>query len=164
LAFDAHSELPLAVIAASANENEKKHAPKLLDKTVNAANGHIKVLVTDSQYSSRKLRRHISSHGINPVMPYPLNRKPAEAEFIRVDKRFKAHGPERLKTLYRHKASAERAISRLKQHLSLENHKVRGLRNILIHALLCIIAMLLTALTAIKHGKPEQIRAITRLT
>jgi hypothetical protein len=69
-----------------------------------------------------------------------------------------------LKTLYAHKASAERAILRLKQHLSLENHKVRGLRNILIHALLCIIAMLLLALTAIKHGKPEQIMAITRLT
>jgi transposase len=68
------------------------------------------------------------------------------------------------KRLYRHKASAERAISRLKEHLSLENHKVRGLRNILIHALLCIIAMLLTALTAIKHGKPEQIRAIAKLT
>ncbi|MCL6579251.1 MAG: hypothetical protein K6T73_07675 [Candidatus Bathyarchaeota archaeon] len=64
----------------------------------------------------------------------------------------------------RHKASAERAISRLKQHLSLENHRVRGLRNIAVHALLCIIAMLLTALTAIKLGKPEQIRAITRLT
>jgi hypothetical protein len=60
--------------------------------------------------------------------------------------------------------AAERAISRLKEHLSLENHKVKRLRNILIHVLLCIIAMLLIALTATKHGKPEQIRAITRLT
>jgi hypothetical protein len=82
----------------------------------------------------------------------------------RIDKRFKTHGPEGLKRLDAHKASAERAISRLKQHLSLEDHKVRGLRNIVIHALLCIIAMLLMALTAIKMGKPEQIRAITRLT
>jgi hypothetical protein len=68
-----------------------------------------------------------------------------------------------MKRLYRHKASAKRAVSRLKMHLSLENHKVKRLRNILTHALLCIIAMLLLALTAIKHGKPEQIR-ITRLT
>jgi hypothetical protein len=120
--------------------------------------------VADSQYSSRKLRKHIYSHGMKPVIPYPSNQKPAEAEFLRVDKRFKAHGPERLKRLYRHKASAERTISRLKQHLNLENHKVKGLRNILTHTLLCIIAMLLVALTAIKHGKPEQIRAITRLT
>jgi len=134
-----------------------------LEKTVKAANGQTKVLVADSQYSSRKLRRHIHSHGIKPVIPYPSNQRQPKLS-LRVDKRFKAHGPERLKTLYRHKASAERAISRLKQHLSLENHKVRGLRNILIHALLCIIAMLLLALTAIKHGKPEQIMAITRLT
>jgi len=164
LAVDACSELPLAVVMAPANENEKKHAPKLLEKAVKASNGEIKVLVADSQYSSRKLRSHISSHGIKPVIPYPSNQKPAEAEFLRVDKQFRTHGPERLKRLYAHKASAERAISRLKMHLSLENHKVRGLRNILIHALLCIIAMLLLALTAIKHGKPEQIRAITRLT
>jgi hypothetical protein len=117
LAVDAHSELPLAVIAASANEKEKKHAPKLLKKAIQATSGKLSVLV------------------------------PAEAEFLRVDKQFRTHGPQGLKRLYRHKASAERTISRLKQHISLENHKVKGLRKILIHALLCIIAMLLTALT-----------------
>jgi len=83
----------LAVIAAPANENEKKHAPKLLEKTVKAANGQTKVLVADSQYSSRKLRRHIHSHGIKPAIP--IKPEPAEAEFIRVDKRFKAHGSEK---------------------------------------------------------------------
>jgi len=164
LAVDACSELPLAVLAAPANENEKKHAPKLLEKAVKASNGKIKVLVADSQYSSGKLRKQISSHGIKPVIPYPSNQKPTEAEHLRVDKHFRAHGPERLKKLYAHKASAERAISRLKQHLSLENHKVRGLRNILTHALLCIITMLLIALTAIKLGRPERTRAITSLT
>ena len=163
LAVDADSELPLAVIAAPANENEKKHAPKLLDKAVKASNSQTKVLVADSQYSSRRLRKNMADHGIKPVIPYPSNQKPAEAEYLRVDKKFRTHGPEGLKRLYRHKASAERAISRLKMHLSLENHKVRGLKSILIHALLCIIAMLLLALTAIKLGKPEQIRAITRL-
>jgi hypothetical protein len=86
---------------------------------------------------------------------------PSDRELYR---RFWSDGPERLKRLYRHKVSAERTISRLKEHLNLENHKVKRLRNIAIHALLCIIAMLLIALTAIKHGKPEQIRAITRLT
>jgi len=162
LAVDACSELPLAVIAAPANENEKKkHAPKLLDKAAKASDGKTKVLIADSQYSSTKLRKIVENYGVKPIIPYPSNQKPVEAEFLRVDKRFQAHGPERL---YAFKASAERAISRLKQHLSLENHKVKGLRNILTHALLCIIAMLLVALTAIKHGKPEQIRTITRLT
>jgi hypothetical protein len=40
----------LAVIAAPANQNEKKHASKLLEKTVKATNGQTKVLVADSQY------------------------------------------------------------------------------------------------------------------
>jgi hypothetical protein len=91
----------LAVIAAPANENEKKRAPKLLEKTVKAANGQTKVLVTDSQYSSRKLRRRIHSHGIKPVIPYPSNQKPAEAEFLRIDRQFRTHGPERLKNALR---------------------------------------------------------------
>jgi len=54
----------LAVIAAPANQNE--NAPKLLEKTVKAANGQTKVLVADS---SRKLRRRIYSHGIKPAIP-----------------------------------------------------------------------------------------------
>jgi len=66
--------------------------------------------------------------------------------------------------IYKHRASVERTISRLKQHLNLENHKVKGLRNIAIHVPPCLIAMLLLALTAIKLGKPKQIRAITKLT
>jgi len=56
----------LAVTAAPANQNEKKHALKLLEKTVKAANGQTKVLVADS---SRKLRRRIYSHGMKPVIP-----------------------------------------------------------------------------------------------
>ena len=75
-------------------KREEACPPKLLEKTVKAANGQTKVLVADSQYSSRKLRRRIYSHGIKPVIPYPSNQKPAEAEFLHVDKRFKAHRSE----------------------------------------------------------------------
>jgi IS5 family transposase len=37
ISTDAKSELPLAVIAAPANDNEKKHAPTLFDKALKAA-------------------------------------------------------------------------------------------------------------------------------
>jgi len=103
------------------------------------------------------------AYEIEPIIPYPSNQKPREKELPRIGKHFRVHGSERLRRLYAHKASAERTISRLKQHLILENYRVRGLRNILIHALICVMTMLLTALTAIKLGKPEQIRAITKL-
>jgi hypothetical protein len=54
-----------------------------------------------------------------------FKQKPAEADFLRVDKRFEAHEPESMKKLYTYKSSAERAISRLKQHLSLKNRRVK---------------------------------------
>jgi hypothetical protein len=41
LAVDAVSELPLACIADPANENEKKHASRLLDKALKAAGGRV---------------------------------------------------------------------------------------------------------------------------
>ena len=61
--------------------------------------------------------------------------------------------------LYRYRASVERVVSRLKQHLSLENHKVRRLKNIAIHILLCITTILLIALATFKQNKPEKIRS-----
>lgn len=164
LSADSKSELPTAFVVAPANENEKRHAPKLMAKTVKTVKDPAKVFVADSQYSSQKLRKKIASHGIEPIIPYPANQNPGEKDFLRIDKQFKTHGNERVKSLYKHRASVERTISRLKQHLSLENHKVRGLRNIAIHVLLCIIAMLLIALTAQKLKKPKNIRAITKLT
>jgi predicted Zn-dependent protease len=46
--------------------------------------------------------------------------------------------------------------SRLKEQLSLNRHRVRGLRNVAMHALLCIIAMLLTALAALTLKRAEK--------
>ena len=48
IAIDAKSELPLAVIVASANDNEKKHAPVLLEKTLKATKRIVKLVVADS--------------------------------------------------------------------------------------------------------------------
>ena len=50
------SDLPLAIIVASVNENEKKHASRLFDKALRATREKAKTLVADSQYSSGKLR------------------------------------------------------------------------------------------------------------
>ncbi|MHA1711041.1 MAG: hypothetical protein ACTSUS_03080 [Candidatus Freyarchaeota archaeon] len=60
------------------------------------------------------------------MIPYPANQCPKEAEFLRVDIRFKTHGPKRLKNPYKHKASVVRTISRLKQHLNLENTRSKA--------------------------------------
>lgn len=52
---DAKSELPLAVIVAPANDNEKKHASALFDSAVKTRKHRMRKLVADSQYFCRKL-------------------------------------------------------------------------------------------------------------
>jgi len=163
VAVDAKSELPIAIIVASANDNEKKHAPALLEKALKATEGRVKLLVADSQYSSRNLRDQASSQGVRAVIPFPTNQQRGQKGLLRVDKYFRTHGPIYEKRVYRLRSSIERVNSRLKDQLSLERHRVRGLGRITVHALLCMIAMLLTAMIALRLNRPEKTRSITML-
>jgi hypothetical protein len=53
--------------------------------------------------------------------------------------------------------------SHLKEHIGVERHRVGGLERIAIHALLSTIAMLLTALIALRLNRLEQARCLTML-
>lgn len=81
---DSESELPVAFIVAPANENEKRHAYKLLDKTLEATRGHVKKLVADSQYSSKRFRKKAADCGVKAVIPYPTNQRSKEKGLLRV--------------------------------------------------------------------------------
>jgi transposase len=163
IAVDSKSELPLAVIVASANDNEKKHAPALLEKALKATKGRVKLVIADSQYSSRNLRDQASSLGVRVVIPFPANQLREQKGLLRVDKYFRTHGPAYEKRVYRLRSSIERANSRLKEQLCLEKHRVRGLRRITVHALICMIAMLLNAVAAFRLNNVEKARSITLL-
>ena len=163
VAVDAKSELPIAIIVASANDNEKKHAPALLEKALKATEGRVKLFVADSQYSSRNLRDQASSQGVRAVIPFPTNQQRGQKGLLRVDKYFRTHGPIYEKRVYRLRSSIERVNSRLKDQLSLERHRVRGLGRITVHALLCMIAMLLNALAALRLNRVDKARSITLL-
>jgi hypothetical protein len=97
------------------------------------------------------------------VIPYPTSQHRGEKRLLRVDRYFRTHGPAVDRRAYRQRAAVERINSRLKEQLSLNRHRIRGLRNITIHALLCIIAMLLTALAALKLKQVEKSRSISFL-
>ncbi len=161
IAADVYSDLPLAFIAASANENEKKHAPELLDKTVEATGGRVETLVTDSQYSSRKFREKVADCGVIAVIPYPSNHRKGE-DVLRVDKFFRVYGSEEERRLYGlGRSSIERVNSRLEGQVCLDRHRVRGLRNVTIHVALCIIAMLLVAVAALRLGARARPRPVS---
>jgi transposase len=80
-----------------------------------------------------------------------------------VDRYFRTHGPTEDKRVYRLRSSVERVISRLKEQLCLEKHRVRGLRRITIHVLVCMVAMLLNALVALRLNRVEKARSMTML-
>jgi len=162
IAVDTKSELPIVSIVVPANENEKKHEQTLLRNSLRFV--RTKRLVADSQYSSKAFREKCAKKGVEPIIPYPANQRKGEKGLLRVDRKFRPHGPTRLKRLYRKRSSIERTISRLKEHVSLRNHKLRGLRNIVIHVQYCILAMLFIALAALKMRKPWKARSITCFT
>jgi hypothetical protein len=79
------------------------------------------------------------------------------------DRFFRTHGPVFERLVYRQRSATERVNSRLKDQLCLERHRTRSLKRITIHALLCMITMLLTAMVALRLNRPEKARCITML-
>jgi hypothetical protein len=110
-----------------------------------------------------RFREEAADCSVEAVIPYPPNQHPKEKGLLRVDTHFKTHGPTRERRLYRRRASIERMNSRLKEQLGLNRHRVRKLRNITIHVLLCIITMLLVAVAALRLNQPEKARSIALL-
>jgi hypothetical protein len=164
LAVDTSSEMPMAAIVEPANVNEKKAAPTLLKKTIRRRRkrrtSHV---VADSQYSSQAVREEVKRLRAKPVIPYPKNQAKGK-RVLRIDRKFRSHGPITLRRLYRKRSAVERVVSRLKTHFGLRQLRTRGLRNVLSHVLLCIIALLANALSAIKQGLPHRMRSLIHFT
>jgi transposase, IS5 family len=158
LAVDVKSELPVAMIVVSANENEKKHSISLFKK----ASEYVKPkkLLADSQYSASNLRETASENGALPVIPYPKNQSKGVRGILRVDRKFRSHGPQVFKTAYKKRVAVERVFSRLKNLASLTQHNLRGLARVTFHSQLCILIMLLTAEAAINTHNKAKSRSI----
>ena len=161
LSVDADSELPVAFTVTPANIRDIQEASNLLKATRRKLPRSIKHLIADRGYSSDPFRAEVRKRRMEPIIPYRNNQRIGESGLLRIDRYFKPHGPVRLKSLYKKRSAIERVFSRLKEQLSLENHKVRGLINITLHVQLCLIAMLLNAQAAIKSHRPWKNLSIT---
>jgi transposase len=144
MAADTGSGAPLSFQVAPANTNEKKLSTALLKRTVKITGASIRQLTADSQYSSSELRETAERYRIETAIPYPANQKPGKRNILRVTSDFKTHGPQRLKRIYRKRSIIELVFAWLKEHLNLNNHKVRGLERITIHISYCILCLLYT--------------------
>jgi len=157
LACDGEEDMPIAFKVAPANENEKRHAILLLWEA--AEKVRAEAVICDKQYSSGKIREFVKDLGAEVVIPYPSNQQKGVGGVLRVDKRFRVHGPEKLRRLYRLRSSVERVNSRLGSLVGKVSFK--GLGSAAMQVSYAVLGMLFVAWTAVKSGKPEKARSIT---
>ena len=155
LAIDSKTMLPLTYAFASANQNEKKHALTILEKTkqiLKRSRAKLRSVIADSQYSDKKLRSAVNA----ALIPYPANQKRDVKGLLRVDKKFRTYGPEDQKRKYHKRPSIEAVHSFLKTQYSLAINKVRGVRNVASYALYSLLCLVLNREVAENIGRPEK--------
>jgi transposase len=146
--------IPLSSVMAPANENEKRHGPTLVERVkriLRRAGARLRSLVADSQYSSGRMRGLVDE----AVIPYMSNQRRGEP-VLRVDRRFRTHGPEEERAGYRKRPAVEAAYAFLKTQYGMTVNKVRGLGRVAVYALYSLLCHVLTREAAENMGRPEK--------
>ncbi len=147
--------LPLTCAFASANQNEKKHSPDMLEKTksiLKRCGAKLRSVIADSQYSDNNLRNAVCE----VVIPYPANQKRGVRDILRVDKKFRTYGPDDQKKEYHKRPHIEAVYSFLKMQYSLAINKVRGVRNVASYALYSLLCLVLNREAAENLRRPDK--------
>ena len=155
LAIDSKTMLPLTCAFASANQNEKKHSLNMLEKTkliLKQSAARLRSVIADSQYSDGKLRNAVDE----AVIPYRANQKRDVKGLLRVDKKFRAYGPEDQKKEYHKRPHIEAVYSFLKTQYSMAINKVRGVKNVASYALYSILCLVLNREAAENIRRPDK--------
>jgi transposase len=154
ISVDHRSILPLACVLAPANDNEKKHGPTLVERTrelLRRAGARLRSLIADSQYSSGRMRRLVDE----AVIPFMANQRKGE-DVLRVDRKFRTHGPEQEREKYHMRPAVEAAYAFLKTQYGMAVNKVRRLGNVAVYALYSVLCHVLTREAAENMGRPDK--------
>ena len=146
--------LPLACVLAPANDNEKRHGPTLVERTrevLQKAGARLRSLVADSQYSSGRMRGLVD----DAVIPFMANQRRGEA-VLRVDRKFRTHGPEEERAEYHKRPAVEAAYAFLKTQYGMAVNKVWGLGRVAVYALYSVLCHVLTREAAENIGRPDK--------
>jgi hypothetical protein len=154
LAVEHRTMLPLAVVLAPANENEKRHASTLVERAksiLGKAGLGFRSIIADSQYSGKELR---AMAGFS-VIPY-MSRERKGEDMLRVDRRFRTRGPAELVQEYHKRPLVESVFSWLKTQYGMTVNNVRRLPNVFMYALLSLLCHVLVREAAECLGRPEK--------
>jgi hypothetical protein len=144
--------LPLASVLAPANENEKRHAPSLVEATkdvLRRVDARLRCLIADSQYSSSRVRSLVDFSAI----PYTSGQR---GDGLRVDRLFRAHGPEELVAEYRKRPAVEAFFAYLKSQYGLTVNRVRGMAGVSVYAWLSELCVVLNREAAENMGRLDK--------
>lgn len=109
-------------------------------------------MIAHSQYSDSKIRETVDE----TVIPYPTDQKRGVKGILRVEKKFRTHGPEDLKRKYRKRPSIEAVHSFLKTQHSLAVNKVRDLKSVASYALYSVLCLVLNREAAENFRRPDK--------
>ncbi len=154
VAVDPAAMLPLATLLASANENEKRHAPSLVKRSrlvLGRAGVKLGCLIADSQYSSARVRALVEY----AVIPYMANQR-CVGDVLRVDRLFRAHGSAGEMEVYRRRPAVEALFAFVKNWFGLTVNRVRGLKNVGMYSLLSVLCLVLNREAAENLGRPDK--------
>ena len=112
----------------------------------------LRSVIADSQYSDGKIRNAVDK----AVIPYPANQKRDVKGLLRVDKKFRTHGPEDQKKEYHKRPHIEAVYSFLKTQWSMAINKVRGLKNVASYALYSLLCLVLNREAAENIKRPDK--------
>ena len=150
-------EMPVAYVAAPANQNEKRHF-KTIATEAKQRFPRAQLHVGDPQYSSGKVRRFIAVDlGGVPVIPKRRGERMGPGDFY-VDKCFRSHGDAGMCRLYRRRSACERMNSRAERLVG--RNTLRGLARVGGYVGVALTLMLLIAAASYRRGRPELARSI----
>jgi transposase len=89
-------------------------------------------------------------------LPLPSRSCARVKSVLRVDKKFRSHGPEDQRKQYHKRPAVEAVFSFLKTQHSLAMNKVRGVRNVAVYALYSIFSLILTREVAENLGRQDK--------
>ena len=92
-------------------------------------------------------------HG--PALVARANQRRGEA-VLRVDRKFRTHGPEQERVKYHMRPAVEAAYAFLKTQYGMAVNKVRGVRNVAVYALYSVLCHVLTREAAENIGRPDK--------
>lgn len=154
----AEGDVPVAYTVQPVSRNDKLFYRQLLEEASNAG-VKFRVVAADRQYDSAMLRQWTwEKFGAETAIP--THHKHETGKGLRVDAKFRVTGLKWLVKAYHKRLCAERVFKKMKRQLSLENHYLRGLANVAIHACLTLMCVLAVAIASHKAGKPKKARSI----